>query len=400
MLNGFGQGCRGAQEYVMLQGLVVSRMAVGYWCICAEIPWNSLFITYNYGPRIALLGSERQFDVFVGACFHLFGLLILVLFLSPQPQDTRVLFVVSTMRADVDPDTHVLEMGVTTISRLAPFSALILTVAFVVLFALRYWMLERFLLPKYYGPIYNDLSELNKRGFLNHHIAGGAKVLILIIAAYPFVDVAFGHATLYSSFAGSSLVTMGDVLVVCAQIFIATYVFELLYRVRISPVSTFHHIGTIVIGQAAIAISLNPGHERNADIEFILCTIWGAFDVVCETLPHLSIILYRIYPSSHRFLQRLFSIACLVTFLGTLFETAVVMYVFGSLWSRWITAFKVVTPLLHVAFSATQVHGSFIFYRMAKRQQRLVKEMETGDAVGPQVSLDNEAVAGRFPFGK
>jgi len=285
------------------------------------------------------------------------------------------------MKADVDPNTHVRNMDVTSISWLAPYSALILTVACVVFFALRYWVLERFLLPKYYGPIYNDLSEVNKRGFLNHHIAGGAKILILAVAAYPFVDVAFGHANLHSPFAGSSLVTMGDILIVCTQIFVATYIFELFYRVKISPVSIFHHVGTIVIGQAAVAISLNYSHERDADIEFILCTIWGAFDVVCESLPHLSIILYRIYPSSHRFLQKLFSISFLVTFLGTLFETAVVMYVFGSLWSRWITAFKVVTPLLHVAFSATQLHGSLIFYRMAKRQRRLIKEMETGEVV-------------------
>jgi len=285
------------------------------------------------------------------------------------------------MKADVDPNTHVRNMDVTSISWLAPYSALILTVACVVFFALRYWVLERFLLPKYYGPIYNDLSEVNKRGFLNHHIAGGAKILILAVAAYPFVDVAFGHANLHSPFAGSSLVTMGDILIVCTQIFVATYIFELFYRVKISPVSIFHHVGTIVIGQAAVAISLNYSHERDADIEFILCTIWGAFDVVCESLPHLSIILYRIYPSSHRFLQKLFSISFLVTFLGTLFETAVVMYVFGSLWSRWITAFKVVTPLLHVAFSATQLHGSLIFYRMAKRQRSLIKEMETGEVV-------------------
>ena len=296
------------------------------------------------------------------------------MFSSSQQEDYKVPILVYMMRVDVDPDTHVREMLVTSISPLAPFSALILTIACVVLFALRYYMLERFLFPKYYGTIYSNLSEPNRRGFLNHHIAGGAKILILIFAAYPFIDVAFGHADLHTSFAGSSLVTMGDVLVVCAQIFIAIYVFELFYRVRISPVSTFHHIGTIVIGQAAISISLNYGRERNADIEFILCTVWGAFDIVCETLPHLSLILYRIYPSRHRFLQRLFGMACLLTFLGTLFETAVVMYVFASLWSRWIMAFKVVTPLLHVAFSATQLHGSLIFYRMTKRQGRLVKE--------------------------
>ena len=47
---------------------------------------------------------------------------------------------------------------------------------------------------------------------------------------------------------------------------------------------------------------------------------------------------------------------------------------FGSLWSRWTTTFKVVTPLLHVAFSATQMHGSYNFYKMRKRQQKFIRE--------------------------
>lgn len=56
---------------------------------------------------------------------------------------------------------------------------------------------------------------------------------------------------------------------------IAMYVFELFYRPKISPVSVGHHIGTIMIGQSAIAISLNLVRERDATIEFILCTVWG-----------------------------------------------------------------------------------------------------------------------------
>lgn len=56
---------------------------------------------------------------------------------------------------------------------------------------------------------------------------------------------------------------------------IAMYVFELFYRPKISPVSVGHHIGTIMIGQSAIAISLNLIRERDATIEFILCTVWG-----------------------------------------------------------------------------------------------------------------------------
>jgi hypothetical protein len=56
---------------------------------------------------------------------------------------------------------------------------------------------------------------------------------------------------------------------------ISMYVFELFYRPKISPVSVMHHVGTIVIGQTAIAISLNLVREKDATIEFILCTVWG-----------------------------------------------------------------------------------------------------------------------------
>jgi hypothetical protein len=119
---------------------------------------------------------------------------------------------------------------------------------------------------------------------------------VLIVAAYPFIDVAFGSATFHSSFAGSKYVTQGDVLIVAAQMligehysndelefsnslilltYLAMYVFELFYRPKISPVSVGHHIGTIMIGQSAIAISLNYIQEKDATIEFTLCTIWG-----------------------------------------------------------------------------------------------------------------------------
>lgn len=62
---------------------------------------------------------------------------------------------------------------------------------------------------------------------------------------------------------------------IVAQTLIAMYIFELLYRVKLSPVAVMHHIGTIMIGQSAIAISPNLAREPDADIEFILCTVWG-----------------------------------------------------------------------------------------------------------------------------
>lgn len=43
----------------------------------------------------------------------------------------------------------------------------------------------------------------------------------------------------------------------------------------LSYISTMHHLGTILVAQSAIAISLNLSREKDATIEFILCLVWG-----------------------------------------------------------------------------------------------------------------------------
>ncbi|KAJ5335055.1 hypothetical protein N7452_007458 [Penicillium brevicompactum] len=260
------------------------------------------------------------------------------------------------------------------ISVLAPFSALIISITLVIFFLIRYYVLEGFLIRRIYGSIYTDMTELNRRGFINHHIAGVTKLIILIVAAYPFVSVTFGSGRFQTPFVKGSPVTLGDMLVVVAQMLIGMYIFELIYRAKLSPVAVLHHMGTILIGQSAIAISLRSLREQDAYIEFILCTVWGAFDIISEFFPHVAIILYRVFPDRHRFLSRVFLLSCFTTATGTLCETIVTMWLFGSLWSQWRLAFKVVTPLLHIAFSAAQVHGSIVFWRMHRRQQRYLQE--------------------------
>ncbi|RAQ50376.1 hypothetical protein AFGD_002684 [Aspergillus flavus] len=272
------------------------------------------------------------------------------------------------------------------ISRLAPFSALIISIVLVVLFVIRYYVLEGFLIKRLYGSIYTNLSEVNRRGFINHHIAGLTKILILIVAAYPFLEVVIGKSSFHTPYAHGSRVTMGDMLVVVAQMLIGMYAFELIYRTKLSPIAVLHHIGTIIIGQSAIAISLDLAREPDADIEFVLCTVWGAFDIISEFFPHLAIILYRIFPNRHRFLKRLFLLSCITTALGTTCETIVIFFLFGSLWDRWQIAFKVVTPLLHIAFSAAQVHGSVVFWKMYKRQQKLEEDIPGFDIENGEIS--------------
>lgn len=98
----------------------------------------------------------------------------------------------------------------------------------------------------------------------------------------------------------------------------------------------------------------------------------GAFDIIAEFLPHVTIILYRVYPDSHAFLRKLFLAAMATTLTGTIVETIVTMYMFGSLWNRWTLAFKITTPMLHILFAAAQLWGSYNFYCLFRKQSRLL----------------------------
>lgn len=284
-------------------------------------------------------------------------------------------------------DGHLRSIHLESISALASYSGIILAVIFVILFLLKQFVLEGFLLRRLYGDTYLNLKDIDRRGFANHHIAGGTKLLLLVVGVYPFIDVTFREGTLNKPYSPHSSVTMGDILVVCTNILTAMYVFELIYRVKVSLIGSLHHVGSIIIAQTAIAYSLDRNNAKVAVVEFILVTVWGAFDIVCEMLPHISIVLYRVYNERHLFLMRVFFVAALTTFGGTLFETAVVFYLWGSLWQTWTLEWKIVTPLLHLAFSATQMHGSIIFYKMWKKQRSLIRK-EPSD---PELAIQRDS---------
>lgn len=130
-------------------------------------------------------------------------------------------------------DEHIRHVPLTALSKLSPYSGLILSIVCVVLFILKQFIIEAFLLKRLYGSRYTQLNEVNRRGFVNHHIAGATKLVILVVAGYPFIAVAFRDAVLNDPYAKGSKVTLGDVLVVCTQALVGMYVFELIYRVKI-----------------------------------------------------------------------------------------------------------------------------------------------------------------------
>lgn len=92
---------------------------------------------------------------------------------------------------------HVDEIVNDSISKLATYSGLILTICLVIIFFIRFYVFEGFLLRRVYGSNYTSMNdEAIRRGFVNHHVAGLIKIVLLVTAAYPFMSVAFGSATM------------------------------------------------------------------------------------------------------------------------------------------------------------------------------------------------------------
>ncbi len=171
---------------------------------------------------------------------------------------------------------HIGQLINEAVSRLAPFSGLILTITTCILAVVRIYFLDIFFIPKVYSKrTLGPLSAGQLRSFTNHHVAAGSKIILLIVASYPLLAIICGNATPHTPYAEGSAATLGDVLIVCSQLFTAMYIFELFYRDKVSIISCTHHDGAIVIAQAAIAMSINWDDQKDAIQEFILCFVWG-----------------------------------------------------------------------------------------------------------------------------
>ena len=117
----------------------------------------------------------------------------------------------------------------------------------------------------------------------------------MIIGGYPFLSVAFGRSILSDPVVRGGKTTMGDMLLISSQLLVAMYIFETIYRKKLSPVACLHHVGTILVAQSAVAISIY-GH-KDADFEFILCCVWGKFYFFYILLHILTIFQERLMPS-------------------------------------------------------------------------------------------------------
>jgi hypothetical protein len=129
-------------------------------------------------------------------------------------------------------------------------------------------------LVKRFTEQYNHLRQDQQRSLINHYVAASIKLLLIFFAVYPSIMIISGRKDLHSPFAGPK-VRYGDILLFVFEIFTAMYIFELFYREKVSYISGAHHIGAIIITQTSIVLFQDTKHLRDAELEFLLCLVWG-----------------------------------------------------------------------------------------------------------------------------
>ncbi|PVH96112.1 hypothetical protein DM02DRAFT_130974 [Periconia macrospinosa] len=264
------------------------------------------------------------------------------------------------------------------VSRGLPHTGIMLVTCLVVFGLIKQFALEETLMRKreIYKKTWKRLSHRDQRTLVNHHLSLGIKSFILVVALVPFMLIVAGHQFSYSPIPNSRI-SVGDMMFVVSNIYTAMYAFELCYRTGISPIAWLHHTGTAVMAQYALLLSRDKRHS-DGSIELILCLIWGLFDIVSEAIPHLTFILYRLFPTAHSSLYRWFTIATLVMVSSTLLETAIILWIYVALFKRWRTDLKIVTPVMHLLFTSAQLWGARALRGLAQREKKLIQQEQNG----------------------
>ncbi|KAI8185165.1 hypothetical protein K4K54_000198 [Colletotrichum sp. SAR 10_86] len=183
------------------------------------------------------------------------------------------------------------------ISGLLSYGSLLL-VSSVVVVVLIANILERWLLRMVYGEVYKNLerpeNEKRRRSFTYYHVGAIIMFALLCIGIYPVMHFLTGTAGLGTPVVQGHRLRIGDMLFTVSQVYSAYYVFELCFRTQFaSPLSIAHHIGLLAITQTALSLFGNFVEHPEATIEFYMCMVWGAFDVVVELPIYVSMILWR-----------------------------------------------------------------------------------------------------------
>ncbi|KAF2010806.1 hypothetical protein BU24DRAFT_427006 [Aaosphaeria arxii CBS 175.79] len=234
--------------------------------------------------------------------------------------------------------------------------------------------LERWLLARMYPAIWEKLSngnnERRRRSFTYLHIGVFIMALLIIFGAYPVFRFLLRDVRLSSMLFENT--TYGDYMLVLSQIYSAYYLFEVCFRTRFaSAISIAHHAGLLIVIQTALALFGDLRKHPEAILEFYMCMVWGAFDVIVELPLYTFMIIWRVKCNDHRLLSRMAYACCVWVMLGATTETAITIWLLKRSWSRWGLSCRILLPLVFSLWISTQLYGAYRIYCMARSKAQL-----------------------------
>ncbi|CAH0050829.1 unnamed protein product [Clonostachys solani] len=259
------------------------------------------------------------------------------------------------------------------LSSLTPYGSIIITcgVIFIVLLSN---ILERWVLRMVYKDTYRNLekpgNERRRRSFTYYHVGAMMLFSLFCTGVYPVLMFLVGPGD-FGTHVGrkGGGATIGDLLFLFAEIYTAYYLYEMCFRTQFaSPLTIAHHVGLLLVVQTSVALFADSDSHKEATLEFYMCMVWGAFDVVVEMPVFVSMIIWRVKRQNHKLLAHIGLGCCIWILVAATTEVVVTIYLLNRSWHRWGTVFRVITPVVFALWIATQLYGAYRLYTMGRAQ--------------------------------
>ena len=262
-------------------------------------------------------------------------------------------------------------------------------------FFVRY-ALEGQIMHRYFRKAYGDLTIVNQRSFTAHVLWMVVK-LSLVPAAWPFIQVFFCGKSLKEGIVKGSVVSNADYLSVAYFAVIGMFLFEIIYRLKISPVSLIHHTAGCALSAWQVVEQVQQDNA-STESQYKMLILYGVFEVVFETFPHIAVVYYRCQPKNSIGLHktsRIWLWSGISSLIGTTTELVAMAVFMWKNWYKWELGMKIVLPILHFAFMAAQVHGARVGFQLHfSYKKRAIEATEKEEQVEASSGNINTTTAG------
>jgi hypothetical protein len=260
------------------------------------------------------------------------------------------------------------------VSNLAPNAHAVLVICLLTATLFRRYALEK-IFPKIPGLNFAQLTARNQKSFLNSVMHLILRLVALLSVIPAFIKILAGEANFTSTFTAGGP-SFGTLLMASMIALCSIYIHEIIYREQMSFVTLVHHVGTVSIGAYSILFSMEWETEEGTQAYFVICCLFGFFDVVTEFWITLSFVICTVCKQNQRVRCIVCTCAAILQIMGSIAELPLVLLLFYSadLRKLWRVEFQVITPVLYLTFLVAQGFCVYQFVRMALGHRKLWKE--------------------------